>query len=240
MSIFIGGAIGAAVGASVIGVGVSAIAGSLMGDGGASEANGAATDATRMQSAIAKDQWDSYKRIYQPMEEKFVADAQNYDSAENFEKSAGAAQATVSSQFGKARDQMARTPGLDPSSGAYQAGMTNLGLSEAANGAVAQNAARQGVTDRAYTMKTNALNLGKGLAGTASQGLGSAATLSLSQANAAQTQNNAEAGALGRVTNQVLSTPGVSTWLGNMGKSTPGADFGVKPGPGATFDINAF
>lgn len=220
MSVFIGGAVGAAIGSAVIGTGVSLIGGALMGDNGAEAANDAAADSTKLQSQIAQDQWNQYKRIYQPMEEAYVADAQNFDSPENYSKAAGSASATVASQFGKARAQLTRTPGLDPSSGAYQAGLTGLGLAEAANGAVAQNAARQGVKDQAYTMKTNALNLGKGLAGTASAGLGSVASSSLAQANASQTQANGQAAALGQVVNRVM--PSVSNWLGNN-KGSSGA-----------------
>lgn len=206
----------AVVGAAAI----TTIGGSLLaGDNGAEGANNAAADSTRLQSEIAQDQWNQYKRIYQPLEEQYVADAQNFDSPENYAKAAGSASATVASQFSKARDRLIRTPGLDPSSGAYQAGLTGLGLSEAATGAVAQNAARQGVKDQAYTMKTNALNLGKGLPGTASQGLGSVASSSMAQASAAQAQANGQAAALGQVTNRVLTSPSVSKWLNGGGSN---------------------
>ena len=221
---------------------VGAVVGGLLSDdNGAEVANGAAADSTRLQSEIAQDQWNQYKRIYQPMEETYVNDAQNFDSPENYAKAAGSASATVASQFGKARDQLTRTPGLDPSSGAYQAGMTNLGLSEAASGAVAQNAARQGVKDQAYTMKTNALNLGKGLPGTASQGLGQAAGLGLYQARGAQAQSNVEAQALGQVfTPDTLMGigRGASDWLGNN-KSSSGAFVPDKAMAGYMPEFNA-
>lgn len=215
--------------AALVGAGASMIGGSLLADdNGAEAANGAAADSNRMQSEIARDQWERYKTVYAPLEEGMVKDAQNYDNAENYAKAAGDASATVSQQYAKARDRMTRTPGLDPSSGAYQAGVVGLDLAQAATDATQQNAARQKVKDTAYARKTDALSLGKGLPASASSMLATSANNSLSMANAGQAQANAQAGAFGRITDRVFSSPSVSNWLGNVStantyNTTPGS-----------------
>lgn len=226
MAFFIGGAAGAAIGGSL----VSTVGGALLSDdNGAEAANASAADANALQAQIARDQWERYKTIYAPLEEGMVKDAQNYDSAENYAKAAGDASATVSSQFGKAKDRLTRTPGLDPSSGAYQAGVVGLDLAQAATDATQQNAARQKVKDIAYARKTDALSLGKGLPASASSMLSTSASNNLSMANASQAQANAQAGAFGRLTDRVFSSPSVSNWLGNVGTAnTYGTNIGSQ------------
>lgn len=203
--------------AALVGAVAAPVIGSMLADdNGAGAANGAATDATRLQSQIASEQWNRYKEIYSPLEEGMVKDAQNYDSPENYAKAAGDASATVSQQFGKARDRLSRTPGLDPSSGAYQASLTGLELGQAATDATQQNAARQKVKDVGYARKQDALSLGKGLPAQASTAFGSAASNSLAQAQFGQTQANAQAGQFGRSVDRIFNTPATSNWLGNV------------------------
>lgn len=198
------------------GAAVSVIGGALLSDdNGAEGANNAAADANRLQAEIARDQWERYKTVYAPLEQSMVTDAQNYDSPENYARAAGDASATVSSQFSKARDRLTRTPGLDPSTPGAQAGLMGLELSQAATDATQQNAARQKVKDTGYQRKMAALGLGKGLDSTAASGIGASATNSLAMANAAQSQSNAQAGAIGRVADRVFSSPSTSNWLGS-------------------------
>jgi gas vesicle protein len=202
--------------AVVAGATIATVGGALLADdNGAEGANNAAADSTRLQGEIARDQWNRYKEIYEPLERGMVTDAQNYDSPENYARAAGDASATVSSQFSKARDRLGRTPGLDPSSGAYQASLVGLDLAQAASDATQQNAARQKVTDTAYARKTDALSLGKGLPAQASSALATSANSSLAQAQFGQTNANNQAGAFGRITERVFSSPSMSNWLGN-------------------------
>lgn len=212
------------------GAAVSMVGGALLSDdNGAEGANNAAADSTRLQGEIARDQWNRYKEIYEPLERSMVTEAQNYDSPENYAKAAGDAQATVSSQFGKARDRLGRTPGLDPSTPGAAASMIGLDLAQAATDATQQNAARQRVKDVAYARKTDALSLGKGLAANASSALGSSAQNSLAMAQSGQAQANAQAGAFGRITDRVFSSPTVSNWLGNVSTSNKyGTDIGSQ------------
>lgn len=202
--------------AALVGAVAAPVVGSLLADdNGAQGANDAAASSTRLQSEIARDQWNRYKEIYEPLERGMVEEAQNYDSPENYAKAAGDASATVSQQFGKARDRLSRTPGLDPSSGAYQSSLTGLDLAQAATDATQQNAARQKVKDTAYARKTDALSLGKGLPANATSALSSATQNSLTMAQNGINQANAQAGMIGRAVDRVFNAPSTSNWLGN-------------------------
>jgi hypothetical protein len=141
----------------------------------ASDAQDRAIDANAYQGEIAKDQWNSYKTTYQPLEQKMVADATNYDTPAARNAAAAEAQAGVSSELGKAEDRLSRTVGFDPSSAAAQVAQTNLNLQGAAMGATAQNTARKQVKDTAYAHQLDALGLGKGLVANATTGMANAA-----------------------------------------------------------------
>lgn len=212
----------------------SVVSSALADDYGAENANDASADATRMQAQIAKDQWNKYKEIYEPLEKQVVGEARGYETTANYAKAAGDAQATVSQQYSKARDQLTRQPGVDPSSAAYQSSMVGLNMAEAAQGAVQQNAARQGVQDTAYARKQAAVAMGKGLDTTAASGLGSVASSNASRAATAQAQANQQAAGIGQLTGTVVGAiPKVmsSNWLGSgstMGYMT--GQTSVSPG----------
>ena len=183
----------------------------LADDNGAEAANNSVADANALQAQISRDQWNRYKEIYEPFERQMVDEAQDYASPENYAKAAGEASATVSQQFSKARDRLTRTPGLDPSSGAYQSSLVGLDLAQAANDATQQNLARKGVTDTAYARKQSALGLGKGLDSTAATGMAQVAKSNLSLADAMQSQSNAEAKAGGQLATGLVKA--TSNWL---------------------------
>lgn len=212
----------------------SVVSSAMSDDYGAEGANDASAAATRMQAQIAQEQWDKYKEIYEPLENRIVNEAATYDTPTTYAKAAGDAQATVSQQYSKARDQLTRQPGVDPSSAAYQASMVGLNMAEAAQGAVQQNAARQGVQDTAYARKQSAVAMGKGLDTTASAGLGAVASSNASRAAAAQAQANQQAAGIGQLTGTVVGAiPKVmsSNWLGSgstMGYMT--GQTSVSPG----------
>ncbi len=200
--------------AVVAGAAVVTAGGALLADdNGAEEANNSVADANALQAQISRDQWNRYKEIYEPLERHMVDEAQDYASPENYAKAAGEASATVSQQFSKARDRLTRTPGLDPSSGAYQSSLVGLDLAQAANDATQQNLARKGVTDTAYARKQSALGLGKGLDATAASGLALSASSNLALAQAGNQQAGQQAAALGRTTDRINSSPTVSNLL---------------------------
>lgn len=192
----------------VAGAAVSVIGGSLLADdNGAGDANSASASAARQQAAIAQDQWDTYKQIYQPLEKAYVADAQEFASPANRERYAGEAGATVSQQFGQARERLARTPGLDPSSAAYTSSLAGLDMRQAAAGAVGQNAARYRVDDMGWARRTDALSLGKGLPAQASSGLAQSGAASAQLAQNGLAASSAQGAQIGQLVSQ-----GVNAW----------------------------
>lgn len=224
------------VAAAMIG---SAVIGGIASNSAASKAakaNKGASDAAATQAAISQDQWNTYKETYQPLEKQYVADAQSFDNPANREKAAGLASSTVASQFGKARERLGRTPGLDPSSAAYSAGLAGLDTTQAAADAVGQNAARQSVEDRGWARRTDALSLGKGLPAQASAGLGSAAMINSQLAGNAQAQANATGAGIGNMAFKAFDAWGKNS---NTGLSyTPDADYGGGGGRANDFSEN--
>ncbi len=171
------------------------------------------------QAQIAADQWDRYKEMYSPLEDAYVKDAQSYGSTADYDRAAGDASATVSSQFGKARERLSRTPGLDPSSPAFTASMAGLDMAQAANDAVSQNAARKGVTDTAWAKKTDALSMGKGLPAQASSALASVGSNQMAMARYNQGLSDASSASIGRVVDRVFNSQN-SGWLGNAPRAS--------------------
>ena len=216
-------AVGGAVAGAAVSVGLSSALNSGS-DRAANRANNAAADATALQSQIAAEQWDRYTELYDPLERQFVTEAQNYDSPSEYVRAAGDASATVAREFGKARERLGRTPGLDPSSPAYAAALGGLDLAEAATGATQQNAARQKVKDTAYVRKTDALSLGKGLPAQASNMLTTATRNNLGLAELNTATGLANSNALGNVVNRVINPTtvnGFKNWLNSGTSSAP-------------------
>ncbi len=172
-----------------------------------------ATDANRYQGEIAMEQWEQYKSTYQPLEMEMVQQAKDFDTPFARDQAAGEAQATVAEQFGKARDRLSRTPGLDPSSAAYAASLSKLETSQAAVDATSQNAARRGLKDMAWARKTDALGLGKGLVANATTGManatnGAAAIAAGQSRNASSTAAN-----IGTLAGNIFSSQGFQNWV---------------------------
>lgn len=190
----------ASIGSAVIGAAASNSASKR-----AARAQQGASDAAATQAQIGLEQWDRYKEVFAPLEDRYVADAQNYDSPENYAKAAGEASATVSEQFGKARDRLSRTPGLDPSSPAYMATLADLDGKQAAVDATQQNAARERVGETAWARKTGALSLGKGLPADAASMLGRSATSNLGLADLGYARANQQATGVANIASQAIN-----------------------------------
>lgn len=205
-------AIAAAVGATVVGSALSR--GSRK---AADRANNAAADAAGLQAQIADEQWGRYLETFAPLEDQMVKDAKSYTSPENYALAAGEAASTVASQFGKARDRLYRTPGLDPSSGAFQAGMVGLDLAQAATDATQQNLARKQVRDTGYARIQDAVSLGKGIPASASASLTNTALINSRIGQNMTDRADRTAGLVGGVVDRVVNSPGVNNWLGNAG-----------------------
>ena len=213
-----------AIGGAAVSVVGGALVSSVIGDGGGGQAQASADAYSAMQAEIARDQWDRYKQVYAPLEDRLVGEAMDYGQPWRYDAEASQAAATVNQQYDKARQQMQRTPGLDPSSGAYTAALAGLEMNRAASSAGAQNLARKQVDDTAYARKHTAVGLGKGLDTAASSALGGLATYHSGQAQQQQQQNMQYAGALGRVTERAINGLSNSNWLGG-GTANAGANY---------------
>lgn len=203
----------------------------------AAKAGEGASELASTQADISKDQWDTYKTIYQPLEKQYVQDAQDYDNPANREEAAGLSSATIATQFGKARERLGRTPGLDPSSAAYTSSLAGLDSTQAAADAVGQNAARQSVEDRGWARRTDALSLGKGLPAQASAGLGSAASLNAQLAGNAQAQANGIGAGIGNLAFKAFDAWNTKQNNGGL-DYTPDASYAAGGGRANDFSEN--
>lgn len=172
----------------------------------------AATDAlnTRVinQQVATQDQantWAQQDRartlgVFQPVEDKFVQTAQNFDTPAKQAEAAAQAKADVlanaDTQAQNNNRQMA-SMGIDPASGRFaginRAQNTNTALAAAG----AQNSARQMIRDKGLALQADAVNMGKGLASStaAAYGIGTNAGNSAVANNASGQQQFFQNGA---------------------------------------------
>lgn len=157
-----------------------------------------------------------YKSIFQPMEDQYVQDAKDWDSADRQNKLGAEAKADV---LGNAAQQRAASQrnmtamGVDPSSGRF-AGVNRSGeQSTALAAAGAQNTARNQVRQQGAAMRADALNMGKGLPSQAAASAG----LGLTAGNSALSGNMGAAQMAGSNTNIMNSGfGGASSGYGNQ------------------------
>jgi hypothetical protein len=117
-------------------------------------------------SANAADAQSRYKSVYQPLEDQAVHTAMTYDSPQQEQLQAGAAQAAVAQQFDAQRVSAAQNLesfGIDPSSTRYAALDTGVRTAQAAASAAAGNTAIQQTQATARGLQANAINVGRGL-----------------------------------------------------------------------------
>lgn len=180
----------------------------------ASKAMQGSSDAAALQAQIGAEQWDRYQELYGPLEEQYIKEAGEYGSPGRYARAAEEASATVGSQFGKARDRLSRTPGLDPSTPGFASSMVGLDIAQAAADATAQNAARRRVEDTAWARRSDALSLGKGLPAQASSALSSASNSLANIGSYQQNMANNQAAMAGSLVNRIFNPPSTSRWLG--------------------------
>lgn len=107
------------------------------------------------------------KTVFQPLQDEFIATAQNYDSPEKQAAAAATAKAgiaqTAAAQQMASQRSMA-SMGVNPNSGRF-AGVSRSGdIATSLASAGAANAARTQVADKALSLKADAINMGNGLA----------------------------------------------------------------------------
>lgn len=179
-------------------------------------------DIADRQQAMAEEQWARYKEKFQPLEDQYVNEAKGLGSIANQEKAATESRADVAGAFGRAREQLAKTPGSNPTSQAYLQEANRINLAEAATSAASQTGARRTQVDKGRSALADVINMGKGLPTSAAAGLSGAAstTGSISSiansvaGNAANSQANTM-GAIGSFANALgglAKNPTVAGW----------------------------
>lgn len=129
----------------------------------------------RQQNRWARDAHDRYTDVFQPLQDRFIAEAEGYDSPEKMAEASAAARADVMSAAASERDTARRqmtAMGVNPNSGRF-AGMDRaVGLGTAVAAAGAENAARRDVRNTGMAMRAGAINMGNGLPAQAAGSIG--------------------------------------------------------------------
>lgn len=108
---------------------------------------------------------ERYEKLFQPLEDQLIEDANTYASAERKDMEIGRAQAQVGQQFDAARESAQReleAYGINPSATRYAALDIGYRANEAAAKAAAGNQAALNVDNIARALRTEAINIGRG------------------------------------------------------------------------------
>jgi hypothetical protein len=160
-------------------------------------------DAMNLQMDYARRDRQRYEDVFLPMQDRYINEADNYDTQARREGEASRAMVDIQRASEAARanaDARLRSMGLDPSQMRSASLLQTQDVALAAQGAGAANNARQMVEDRGRAMRADALNVGAGLpaqalAGFAGAGGAGANAVNAGQAGQAATLNAVSAGA---------------------------------------------
>ena len=172
------------------------------------------------QQDIAEEQYGRYKQVYQPIEDQFVAESQNFGSIANQNKEAKDAAAAVKGAYAGAREQLARAPGINSNSQAYLQEANRINLAEAATTAAAQNRARADVVAKGRAYATDALSLGKGMPANAASTLANAGS---AYGSIGSTYGNMASGANARASDTMSGIGSIGKAVGGLYESNKGA-----------------
>lgn len=140
-----------------------------------------------------------YQNVFQPLQDKFIDTATNWDSEERQNKLAAEAKADVinnATQQRQATQRQMTAMGVNPTSGRYANVDRSGEMATALAGAGAENTARNQVRKEGVAMLGDAINLGSGLAVNPASSLGlgvssGASAYGTTSANNAQSAGNA-------------------------------------------------
>lgn len=117
----------------------------------------------------AESQWQIYRDLFAPVEERMVKDANEFDSDERKDRMASEAGADVSRSYEGALDsnqrQMERM-GVNPNSGRFAALTNETNLAKAKDTAGAMNQARRGTEMQGIALRTGAAQFGRNMPNT--------------------------------------------------------------------------
>lgn len=123
-------------------------------------------DAMKQQMGYAAADRKRWEETFLPMQDRYIAEANAYDTPERREAEAARAGVDIQRQAEAARanaDQRLRSMGLDPSQMRSASLLDTQNTALAAQQAGAMNQARTNVEDRGRAMRADALNVGSGL-----------------------------------------------------------------------------
>lgn len=115
------------------------------------------------------DQWNQYKNVFQPIENRMAEEAMNYDSPEEVARREGLAAATVGRQFDNAQAQTSREMarmGVSPTSSLGSTAMTDQANARALASAGAINKERNDTKLLGMSLRENAARFGRNQTGT--------------------------------------------------------------------------
>lgn len=161
-----------------------------------------------------------YEKIYQPLEEKLVSEAETYASPERQAMEEGRAQAAVAQQFEQARDASLRqleSFGVDPTSTRAAALDIGLRAQQAASQAAAGNQARLATEATGRALRSEAINVGRGYPGQIAGQYGTAIQAGAGGVNAALAQTASGAQIMGTAPQYMgLQNQSLGTWSGAL------------------------
>ena len=132
-------------------------------------------DAMNTSMGWAKEDRARYKSVFQPLQDKFIEKANNWDSAEKQAEAATEARADVSANADLQEQIRARkmaAQGVNPNSGAWAGTERAADTGTALAAAGAQNVARRTLRSQAMALQGEAVNMGSGLPSQAGSALG--------------------------------------------------------------------
>lgn len=123
-------------------------------------------DAMNQQMGYATEDRERYKSVFLPMQDRYIAEANAYDTTDRREAEAARQMVDIQRQSEAQRanaDAKLRSMGVDPSQMRSQSMLNQMGVATAANQALAGNMGRQNIEDRGRAMRESAINMGNGL-----------------------------------------------------------------------------
>ena len=156
-------------------------------------------DAMDLQMDYARRDRARFESVFQPMQDRFIREAEAYDTPERREAEAARAMVDIQRQVEAQRtnaDQRLRSMGIDPSQVRSTSMANQMGVVTAANQALAGNNARTMIEDKGRALRADALNLGMGLPAQAAAGFAGAGNSGAGAMNAAAAGQGATLGAI--------------------------------------------
>lgn len=126
----------------------------------------------KLASQRGSEQYSRYQRLFQPVEDRVVQDAINYDTPQKQAEAAAAAKADVLTASQQAEERSARQAaamGINPTSGRFAGIDRASDLQTALASAGAQNKAREQVKMTGMALREGVANMGRGATSTAAQ-----------------------------------------------------------------------